>query len=277
MSIKKELLKVGRIPSQLFRRVAPPFLQPVSINCGKKLSGTKFILIACMPKSGSTFLASTLGGLPNFRLGSAVPGLGRREQEIDEGSLIKSAEITKNTVFQHHVCHSEPLERLLQKYPFHVVVLSRDLRDAAASFSDHLDRESTDTPMAYCDSDDLQNIDSSGKRLDFIVDMILPWYVKFYVSWQKYRARGGSVQFMTFDHLIENKLESIRSILEQAGLRISEADVIESVNSDRFTRLNKGVSGRGDALFNDNPQATANLQRYLSYYPDVDFRPIFRI
>ena len=134
MSIKKELLKVGRIPSQLFRRIAPPFLQPVSIDCGKRLFGTKFILIACMPKSGSTFLASALGGLPGFRLGSAVPGLGRREQEIDEGSLIGSAEIKKNTVFQHHVCHSEPLERLLQKYPFHVVVLSRDLRDAAASF-----------------------------------------------------------------------------------------------------------------------------------------------
>ncbi len=277
MSIKKELGKIGRLPWSLFRRVAPPIIQPITVNWGKRALGTKFLLVACMPKSGSTFLTSTIGGLPGFRSGSAVPAFGRREQEIDEWSLIRSSELSKNTVFQHHICYSEETERLLVRYPFHLVVLCRDLRDVVASISDHWDKESIVGPFAFLNEHYLNDIDKRKKRLDFIVDMILPWYIKFYVSWKQYAEKGRPVQFVTYEEMMKDNMGTIKSILSHASLNVPEIAIAEALHVDRFTRFNKGISGRGDTLFRENPLANETLQRYVSYYPDIDFRPVLRI
>ena len=274
MSVGRELSKIPRVPWRLSKRVLPCATLPSAVKWGKKLFNTKFILIACMPKSGSTFLTTSLGGLPGFRTGSAVPVYGRREQELDEWSLIRSSELSKNTVYQHHVCYSEGVERFLVRYPFHVVVLCRDLRDIVASISDHYDNESIVGPFAYLDKDCLHRLDREGERVNFIVDMVLPWYVKFYVSWKKYQSSGGNVQFLIYEEVMKDKIGAIKSILMHAGLDAAERAIVESLGADRPTRFNKGISGRGKSLFQDNPRADEILQRYLSYYPEIDFSPV---
>lgn len=40
------------------------------------------VLVACMPKSGSTYLSGAIEALPGFIRAHLVPGYGRREQEL---------------------------------------------------------------------------------------------------------------------------------------------------------------------------------------------------
>src|ERR1700735_4223003 len=62
------------------------------------------ILIACMPKSGSTFLSDVIGQCPDFRRAVLTPSAGRREQEIDEQLLRRLDRVS--FVAQHHVRNS---------------------------------------------------------------------------------------------------------------------------------------------------------------------------
>lgn len=257
------------------QRLAPPIVQSLIVNQGKRLFGTSFILIACMPKSGSTFLARMLASLARTRMGSAVPEYGRREQELEEASIIKSASLTKHSVFQNHVCHSAHLEGLVKKYPFEVIVLCRDLRDIAASIFDHLEKDSTVWPMTYCDDEILASLDKGPGRLNFIIDLIMPWYINFYVSWKKYQAQGGQIRFITYEEMMANKQQTLKSIAIAAGIKSSDVEIAAALNSGGFTRLNKGVSGRGAELFRQHPDAEARLARYIGYYPSIDFSPVF--
>jgi hypothetical protein len=50
---------------------------------------TAHFLVACMPKSGSTFLTEALASLPGFKRAVLVPQHGRREQELERRQLQK--------------------------------------------------------------------------------------------------------------------------------------------------------------------------------------------
>jgi len=255
------------------------------------------ILIACMPTSGSSFLCRSIHSLVGIRRERLVCGFERREQELcvvalndaqgrsrelkrdwKRRRLRRKLKVWKKTrpvrrptgyVAQQHVRYSETTKALIEDYNLKPVVLVRNIFDVVPSIQDHYRKFSLHMPMAYVDDRIAQMGDAEVQ--DFIVDMVLPWYFNFYVSWQ---GRDDCMR-VTYDEVMADKEGTILRILEYAGAdrkRYRNNLGKALIRADAgFTRKNVGKSGRGAAISEENK---ARIRKMASYYPDVDFSPI---
>lgn len=230
----------------------------------------KFVLIACQPKSASTFLTQSIANLPGFRRVGLVPGYDRREQELCEARLQRFRyRHGKYFVAQHHVRHSQPTQQLMDKYGICVVVLIRDLFDVVVSMRDHVRKESPVGPMLYLDAVHQSLSDDALEQA--IARLALPWYLNFYMSWRDVR----SVKLVTYDDLLDQPRETVASICAQANIG-AEATVIDRAiagTKGQMTRFNQGQRGRGQML---SQKTTDLILDLLSLYPSARHDPYFR-
>lgn len=190
LAVKRSLKRALDVPVDLL---------PVELLIAfRKLRRRKQVLLACFPKSGSTFISSKLARFPGWRRADFVPAYGRRDQELEQAAIVRSMSslsgLNQSQVAQHHCRASEHSLRLVNKFDIRVLVLVRNLMDVALSISDHWDRESVVGPTACLDESLLAELDASPvTRLQFIVQHVLPWYVSFYLSWLRHgnEVRGG--------------------------------------------------------------------------------------
>lgn len=253
-----------------------------TLVAGRSLLGGRQVLVACFPKSGSTYITTKLAALPGWRRASLVPAYDRRDQELEESairrSLLHPLRPAGSIVAQHHCRASEHSLSLINKYDFRVVVLLRSLMDLTLSISDHWDRESVVGPTAYLNPVLLTQADSAGvSRLQFITRHALPWYISFYLSWlhHHHQVKRG-VMFMTYERFFADKVAGMAEILDAAKIDCPPALIEQVLAREDQTRLNKGVSGRGAIAFRNDPSAYRDLLGLLACYPQVDFSPIFQ-
>lgn len=243
------------------------------------------LLIACMPKSGSTYVSEVLCNLPGLSRAHLVPGFQRREQELcplemyyaerqmmearrlafDGGQDLRSV---RGYVAQRHVRHSKTTGALIDAFGVKPIVLVRNIFDIVPSLRDHLVKNAIYMPMAYF-TEDMR--DWPAEKIDaFIVDMAVPWYFNFFVSWLE---RPDALR-VSFDDLMANKQAEFTRILGYAGLAVSASELaaaIDKADGGGKTRKNQGVAGRGSDL----PEALkARIRQYAAYYPGVDFSSI---
>lgn len=250
------------------------------------------ILIACMPKSGSTFLSQSIAQIPGFRRERLVRGFERREQELCLVALRKAAEKSQRKrdefnaelvddatqkpsrapigfVVQQHLRQSKTTARLIDKFDLKPVVLVRNIFDLVLSIQDHYRNLSPAMSMAYVD-ERIAGMDDSSVQ-DFIVDMVIPWYINFHVSWQHY---DGCLR-LSYEQVMADKKAAVLAVLDYAGAdaRSLEQTVTRSLEKAEagFTRKNVGKSGRGASISDDNKD---RIRRMAAYYPDVDFSSI---
>jgi|TARA_B100000315_G_C14519949_1_gene561063 hypothetical protein len=161
----------------------------------------------------------------------------------------------------------------------HPYFLIRDLADVCCSLSDHFDRETTHWPFFSLNKSQLIFLDRDAVRLDFIVDLAIPWFINCYVSWMRYKDNGGPLQVIRYEDLTLDPHNVIRHVIESAGVGYSADEVSEAVELVQAapirSRLNVGVIGRGREFLDGNPRVEEMLNRYISYYPDIDFSPIY--
>ncbi len=223
------------------------------------------LLIACFPKSGSTYLTEMLSALPDFQRVSLVPGYERREQELDYRSLLKTKLLTKHCVAQHHVKYSSITEQYLKLFQIKPVVLVRHIFDVVYSLKDHYRKYFTEGPASFVPHD--INSWEDDRILNFIVDLTIPWYFNFFVGWQ---SRANTF-FITYESLLQDAQKTLRQIGQYLNLNLKEADIIKAIDEanrdDKMTYKNQCIKGRGEAL----PEVLKNkIKTYASYY-DIDF------
>ncbi|MEM9222733.1 MAG: sulfotransferase domain-containing protein [Pseudomonadota bacterium] len=242
-------------------------------------------LLACMPKSGSTYLAQILANMPGMRREHLVPGYERREQELCTVRLMEMRQLTGGLlrmwreaggtagvkpvgfVAQHHLRFSKPTKVLIDRFELMPIVLVRNIFDVVPSLYDHV-RTHLTLPMAFMDHEFLEL--DEGKALDMISDLIIPWYFNFYVSWSK--ANIYCVR-MSYEDVIADPEAAVANIYRCYEVPWTQEEIAIALEqaSQTDTRKNKGVVGRGDAL----PGSVRDrIKRYATYYPGVDFSPI---
>lgn len=224
------------------------------------------VVVACFPKSGSTFLSSIIAGLPGMVRRDLVPGYERREQELSLENLI----IFHDTdyVAQHHLKCSLPTIKTMKVFSIHPVVLVRSLYDVAYSMVDYWQSGQIQSPIAFVNSD-ITGLDEDAK-LNYFADMVAPWYLNFFVSWSNYDIPKT---WLRYEDLIGGEVEAVKRITVDARMGVDDATIKTALSQAREgeTRLNKGVAGRGEAL----PQAVKDkIRRLTDYYPSTDFSPI---
>jgi hypothetical protein len=223
------------------------------------------ILIACFPKSGSTFLSSLIGNLPGFSTVLYVPSHGRREQELSETEIERAGSIKQ--VAQVHVRASEYTMYIINKFNITPIVLVRDIYDTAVSLAEHV-ASKPGLPMAYFDARIAGR--SFEDRLNAVFDLAMPWYFNFYISWR--RARPNAI--IAYEDLILGGAERQTEYLNSIGLdtNISDVRLVTEKLRSLDTNFNVGISGRGVRAI--EMRHRRQIERLASYYPDEDFSPI---
>jgi hypothetical protein len=220
------------------------------------------LLVACMPKSGSTYLSTILSNLEGFQQGILVHAAGRREQELDVLQLVHYDDT--NYVAQHHVRYSQGTKELMERFDVKPVVLVRNIYDAVVSFRDHFRNESTENPMGYAFP---YMKDWPDEKLEeLIVDVFLPWYFNFFMSWQE----CSNLCLLTYEEMVANPQSTIGKINKHFSLGIKDEDINQAVElaGTKFTRKNVGKTGRGEHL---NVYCKQRIERMAGYYGDTNF------
>lgn len=223
------------------------------------------ILLACMPKSASTYLAAAIAALPGFRAVSLVPAAGRREQELSRARLARANRYAY--VAQHHVCRSRWTQVVIDEFRLTPVVLVRDLFDVTISLRDHLRRESTVCPMGWFEPAHAELPDDELELM--IAHTSLPWYVKFYMSW---RAAPG-VLMLDYEDVTGDPAGTLALVAHHAGIAVDKAalDAAAAAAGQGETRFNVGGRGRDLA-----PAAAEHIRALLGHYRAAADDPFVR-
>lgn len=220
------------------------------------------ILIACMPKSGSTYLSNAISRLPRFRKTSLVTHYGRTEQDLDLRLALRKSR--HNYVCQHHVRYNEKTSDVINRFGVTPIVLVRNVFDCVPSIRDHLRKEAVESPTAYFFNAHPQMSDNNLERM--IVQLVIPWYIQFYVSWKQ----CADAHWVTYDEVVQSPEDTLHRILRSTGaphdLKTIRQCLAEA--QDSADRRNVGLSGRGTQLHKENKDT---IRSYCSFYPDVDF------
>ncbi|MEM1367684.1 MAG: sulfotransferase domain-containing protein [Cyanobacteria bacterium P01_H01_bin.15] len=228
--------------------------------------GCHHVFVSSIPKSGSTYLSTLIEELPGMAQARLLPNTGRREQELDALQLCKWHRT--NYVARHHTKFNETTLRYIRDYQLTPIVLIRDLFDVVFSVKDHHHRENVLQPYAHV-PDSIVTL-SDAQQLEFIVAMIMPWYISFFASWVSY---DGPCLWLNYSDLVKESKAVLTNVVQFAQLPATTADIEHAITNaqKRNTRQNVGVVGRGASLPESLKERIRNL---TTFYPHIDFSPL---
>lgn len=245
-------------------------LADFTIDLKKEQLGTH-IFIACVPKSGSTFLKNLLVSLTGFRDVFMVYAAGQTEHEIYLPTLRETAHF--DTVTQQHCRASDANVHLMQAFEIKPIVLVRNVFDSVMSLLDFYNKGAFFNSYFRCD---YQSLDEETK-IDLLIDNVIPWYFQFVASWSLVeKQKSLDIFWLSYEDMIADKCTAIQNVLGFYGLGAARRSIeqkIKEIESERRNiRFNKGVAGRGDVHLNE--QQKERIRRLSKYYPGTDFSRI---
>jgi Sulfotransferase domain len=246
----------------------------LSVSLTKMPCDKNHILIACFPKSGSTWLSEVFAQLPEHQRAHLVPEYDRREHELAFERLIVFHQY--NYVAQHHCRLSLPTERYLDIFSIKPVILVRNIFDCVISMKEFIDGgDKVDNtidnrivwPFAYVPQDYYCCTDS--ERFNFVIDMFVPWYFNFFVGWQGF----SESKWVTYEELSARPEETVRSISDRFSFGLKQSAIKAALEgaSRAPTRKNRAQVGRGEILSNAQKD---RIHKFARYYPSNDFSMI---
>lgn len=228
------------------------------------------ILVACAPKSASTFIQGALRqatGLPAASLSSVALsplassrlGMNLREQETDELALIRNGMNGLGYVAQHHVRCTPYLCAQMQLYNIRPLVTYRNIFDTLVSLDDMFiswRSNIQDPDMNYFDDGLPGNYSSLDRddRIEILINHHVSWLIQFYVSWKKCEAMGSvSPVWISYGRDFQgDKTVLAQRIVEHIGHEGMSvellAEALEDSDAAKSARLNVGIVGRGADL-----------------------------
>lgn len=230
---------------------------------------TKKILLACFPKSGSTFVRSVIDKKKEFKHVNLVPSYYEREHELDIRFLYKYRKL--NYIAQLHVRANNETEKLVKQFDLIPVILVRDIYDVIVSLVDNMRRNNAIRwPMAKIFDTHLNLTDE--ELYSVVVDLFVPWYINFFVGW---KISPLTKIIVNYEEMLKNELSFFKKIFSACEMVFSDEEIRnmidETKKNSKHNKLNKGVVGRGNQI----PVETKNkIVKLCSYYPNIDFSEI---
>ena len=193
------------------------------------------------------------------------------EQELYLPAIRYMARTDK--IVQQHCRASTPNIHLIQAFDMKPVVLVRNLFDTLVSLMDFWDGTAVRNSYFYGNWRDFDR----DAKLETLTGHVAPWYVSFFASWKMAEGSGSlDPYWVTYETMMSNKTETLMTVMTFAGLA-PDAQKIDGLVSNleanrQSTRLNKGVSGRGDDAFSADQKS--RIRDLTNAFPDIDFSPI---
>lgn len=231
-----------------------------------------YLLVACMPKSGSTFLTNVVAELSGYSKNSLTYAYMQSEQDLYLPKLIDAWSYP--CVTQQHVRATAANLDLIRRFSIRPMVLLRNVFDVVVSLRDHIHRESEQNPIFYTPAGFFDM--DEARQFDCIIELGIPWYLGFIASWNDAQQNAGiDLLQVTYEDLIADKPGVIADVMQHFGLpRTSDeiATVLERIDGQGRNRLNKGVAGRG--IESLTSEQRGRIEEMASFYSHVDFTPV---
>ncbi|UVC10329.1 hypothetical protein IHQ71_06915 [Rhizobium sp. TH2] len=247
------------------------------------------VLVACAPKSASTFIENALRkalGLPSVSLFTATPtafagttlGANLREQEADELALIRSGLNGLGYVAQHHMRCTPYFAQMMGIYNIRPIVTHRNLFDTIVSLDDMVmtnrTGEALDAQKYFGDGlpANYARLDVED-RLTILAQRNAAWFIQFFVSWKKCE-RAGLIKPLWISYeqdFLGDKAVLAARVSRHLGTEFADpvklADAFEDKRDADARRFNKGVAGRGREM----PESVREIiLKTAGYYRDEE-------
>jgi hypothetical protein len=110
---------------------------------------------------------------------------------------------------------------------------------------------------------------SDARLLDMIIDLAVPWFVNFYVSWYRLcEQRAVDALWVTYEQLFAEKEKTLRQVME--FLCLADIPQIDpDILSHKYPTFRDGNIGQGAAAL--TAEQRRRIRDRFSYYPEVDF------
>jgi len=228
----------------------------------------RHIFIACVPKSGSTFLKNLLVNVTGYRDVFMVYAAGQSEHELYLPTLVENARL--DSVTQQHCRASDANVHMMQAFGIRPVVLVRNIFDSVMSLVDFYNKGADYNSYFRAD---YQSLDDETKVL-LVIDNVIPWYLQFVASWSLVeKQRRLEIFWLSYEDLIADKTSSIQNVLQFYGLGAAKRGIDQKIkqteSAERAIRFNKGVAGRGKSGLSSGQKE--RIRHLARYYPTTDF------
>lgn len=237
----------------------------------------KAVVLAFPPKSAGTFFRSAIISAVDGQLVRVVHALGGRDATPYLPTLLEyyAGGVTEKTLVTHvHMLGLPANIHMLSAFRIRPIIIKRNIPDMLASYWDMLDSDA-DAFLSGLNCSIPEGFRSwpNSAKADFMVDMLGPWYVKYYAGWLgRAQADPESVCVIDYTDLKDDPVAVLQRCMKFVGLPRSreacEAAVVFAWDRRRSLRFNKGVEGRGltylrSVHFN-------RLSRMMGYYPVLE-------
>lgn len=229
------------------------------------------LLVACVPKSGSSFLYNVLSFATGWKGMRAFGPAGQFQQELQTDNLIEYAGMP--AVLQQHCRATEPNLQIMEAFRIRPVILVRNFADALLSL---LESYRNGAYRSTLFQDDFPQL-SPEAQIDLLIEHRMPWYFEFVASWQRVeRTRRLPVFWLTYEEFMADKVGTVRRLLEYWDLKATDERIEQALAhaaSDRKkTRYNVGQTGRGRAALSE--EQFQRLASYARFFPSTDFSKV---
>lgn len=244
------------------------------VDFAKDRAANPMVVVTAAPKSGSTFLANTLRAvtrLRNFRLCAAYS---TNEHDLYLPALCLMSGY--GCVSQLHMKGTFHNAVLMRTFGIRPVILVRRIDDIVVSLQHDLRRKaqrptvgSGQEGYSFVWQDACTRELSDARRLDFIIDLAVPWFVNFYVSWYRLCQQGAvEALWVTYEEMQADPKATVRNVLSFLGFDAQLALPAEILGR-KYHTFRDGRVGQGAAVLTAEQQQ--RLRQRFAYYSDVDF------
>lgn len=239
----------------------------------------KMYVVTSFPKSASSYLNNLLTTLLKCEKSIYCSMRRANNQDLYLPNMIDS-KLKGDTLARHHFIGTLNNVEYLKKFNLNPIVLVRNIYDVVPSWRDDFVKDLPDNNddttghmgIGYVTKEFLTF--DHEKQMDFIIDMQLPWIIKFYASWYRIINQNTLNGLMIrYEDLTKNTNETLKKITNFYKIYFEESeyeDVINNVNKMKAANnFNVGLKGRGPKELTEKQMQ--KIKALTNYYSDVDF------
>jgi|GEM_PF-714412 len=212
---------------------------------GKTTATATRIMLACAPKSGSTYAANVLARYFGIRFGNSELHEMQWEAEQNLNRALLNELGSGSYLLQMHL-KPYPLNfKLMHEFGIDLTLQWRNLADMIVSLDEHIGEFGEQQPLCYIqDQAGFLALSAQG-RYQYLIRNALHWYLGFYLAWRKEQRVFG-----VYERMVENPPAYFAETIARLAGNVDTARLTEILDTPSgFTRLNVGRPGRSVELF----------------------------
>jgi hypothetical protein len=250
--------------------------KPFLISHINSIKGNRHIIIvASAPKTGGTFIANTLGKISGYPMSRMCFSYNQNEHDLYLPHLYFFCK--SGVVSQLHMRASAANIQLMQLFQIKPIVVVRNIFDIALSLANEIDHNEnknindiTKGYSFYWGDNTIFQLNFE-QRLDMIIDLTIPWFIHYYVSWFEFCTKGYiKAKWVKYEWMMENKKQTILELVDFLGIQsVMDIEKIEKIIDIKYATFYKGKSGEGNRMLSSDQKN--RILKLFRYYPNVDF------